>query len=55
MMTIREKLLAELSGMPSDSKKVPRWKDKITKRIGCDRSYIDKVIRDVKRNNDPTL
>jgi hypothetical protein len=55
MVTIREQLLSELPNMPTDKRERTRWKDKITKRFKCDRSYIDKIIRDVERENDPTI
>ena len=41
--------------MPQDPKTIARWKDRVTRKHGCDRTYIDKIVRDVRRNNDPTL
>jgi hypothetical protein len=41
--------------MPTDKRECVRWKDHVTKKLRCDRSYIDKVIRDVERENDPTI
>jgi hypothetical protein len=41
--------------MPEDKRERVKWKDHITKKCRCDRSYVDKIIRDVKRENDPTV
>jgi hypothetical protein len=55
MTTIREQLLSELPNMPQDRKDQVRWKDSVTKKYKCDRSYIDKIIREARWRNDPTV
>jgi hypothetical protein len=55
MVTIREQILEEIPNMPEDKRGRVRWKDHVTKKYQCDRSYIDKILRDVKRQNDSSI